>query len=106
MKKGGCLEIEKWEAGEKHLRIRKAEGSDSPCQRMRKGGFARHGWNGLNGQSLRGASKKSPTLFEKKVTGINVKGETNVRLAPKHPHGFEVGVGITVRVGSPSVQLF
>ena len=106
MKRGGCLEIKKWEAGEQRLRIRKAERSHSPCQRVRRGGFARNGWTGLNRQSLHGASKKSSTLFEKNVTGINVKRETNVRLAPKHPHGFEVGVGFTVRFGSPSVQLF
>lgn len=82
-------------------------GPNTPVKRTRRAGFTRNGWNGLNKQSLRGAPiKRSPTLFEKKVVGINVKGETNVWLAPKHRHSFEVGVGFTLRFGSVSVQLF
>ena len=80
--------------------------SHSPVTRTRRGGFARHGWNALNRQSLRGTLRKTHTLFEKKVIGINVKGETDVWLAPKHWHSFELGVGLTLRFGSLSVQLF
>lgn len=50
--------------------------------------------------------RKTPALFEKRVIGINVKGEADVWLAPTHRHSFEVGVGFTLRFGSLSVQLF
>ena len=80
--------------------------SQSPVTRTRRRGFARHGWNGLNRQRLRGTMRKTPSLFEKKVVGINVRGDTDVSLAPKHRHNFEVGVGFILRFGSLSVQLF
>ena len=78
--------------------------SHSPVARTRRGGFARHGWNSLH--RLHGTIRKTPTLFKKKVLGINVKGETNVWIAPKHRHGFEMGVGFSLRFGSLGVQLF
>lgn len=82
-------------------------GPHSPVKRKRRAGrFTRNRWNGLNKQSLRAPIRRTPTLFEKKVIGINVKGETNVWLEPKHRHSFEVGVGFTLRFGSLSVRLF
>lgn len=82
-------------------------GPHSTVKRTRRAGrFTRNRWNGLNKQSLRATIRRTPTLFEKKVIGINVKGETNVWLTPKHRHRFEVGVGFTLRFGSLSVGLF
>ena len=75
-------------------------------KRMRRGRFARQGWNGLDRRRIPRTINKSPTLFEKKVIGINVKGEPNVWLSPRHRHGFELGVGFSLRFGSLSVQLF
>ena len=80
--------------------------SHSPVTRTRRGGFTRHDWNGLNRESLHGTMRKTPAIFEKKVIGINVKGEADVWLAPTHRHGLEVGVGFTMRFGSLNVQLF
>ncbi|XP_078363157.1 uncharacterized protein LOC144647255 [Oculina patagonica] len=82
-------------------------GPHSTVKRTRRAGrFTRNRWNGLNKQNLRATIRRTPTLFEKKVIGINVKGETNVWLTPKHRHRFEVGVGFTLRFGSLSVGLF
>lgn len=78
----------------------------APLKRKRRSWYTRNGWNALNQRSLRTAIRKTRTLFEKKVIGINLKGETNVWLVPKHRHSFEVGVGFSLRFGSLSVQLF
>lgn len=91
---------------ESHCSENSTTPSQSPVRRTRRGGFARRGWKGLNRQIIPVMIYKSPTLFVKKVIGINVKGETNVWLSPKHRHGFELGVGFSLQFGSLSVQLF
>ena len=87
---------------ESHCSENSTTPSHSRVKRMRRGRFIRHGWNGLNRQRIIRTINKSPTIFEKKVIGINVKGEPNVWLSPRHRHGFELGVGFSLRF----VQLF
>ena len=91
---------------ESHCSENSTTPSQSPVRRTRRGGFVRRGWKGLNRQIIPVMIYKSPTLFVKKVIGINVKGETNVWLSPKHGHSFELGVGFSLQFGSLSVQLF
>ena len=91
---------------ESHCSKNSTTASHSPIKRTRRGRFPRHGWKGLNRQTIPGKIDKSPTLFKKKMIGINVNGETDVWLSPKLRHSFELGVGFSLRFGSLRVQLF